>query len=64
MRREFGPVVRNEAMLRAKRRCQICGSRNDLEFHHVGNPSDASLFNCQVLCHPCHSNAHRKDRRK
>jgi hypothetical protein len=50
VRREFSSAVRNNALLRAKDRCETCGSRQQLELHHVGHRRDASLFNCLVLC--------------
>jgi hypothetical protein len=50
VRREFSSVVRSNSLLRAKDRCEACGSRQQLELHHVGNRRDASLFNCLVLC--------------
>jgi hypothetical protein len=46
--------VRSNALLRAKDRCETCGSRQHLELHHVGHRGDASLFNCLVLCARCH----------
>ena len=49
VRREFSPVVRSNALLRAKDCCETCGSRQQLELHHMGHRRDASLFNCLVL---------------
>jgi hypothetical protein len=49
VRREFSSVVRSNALLRAKDRCEACGWRQQLELHHVGHRGDASLFNCLVL---------------
>jgi hypothetical protein len=65
VRREFGPAVRSEALLRCKHRCESCGSRHDLQLHHVGYRADCSLFNCAVLCAACHTEEHqrRKERR-
>jgi 5-methylcytosine-specific restriction endonuclease McrA len=54
MRREFGSAVREQALQRAVYRCERCGVRQPLEFHHRGHPADRSLFNCEVLCTPCH----------
>jgi 5-methylcytosine-specific restriction endonuclease McrA len=58
MRREFSPSVRGLAFLRAKHRCERCGSKEYLQLHHIGHPSDNSLFNAQVLCEACHSSEH------
>ncbi len=58
IRREFSMAVRARALFRAKFCCEICDKRGTLELHHIGNPSDASLFNCQVLCPECHLEEH------
>jgi hypothetical protein len=58
IRIEFSHVVRDQALLRSRYRCEACGSNANLEFHHRGWRADASLFNCQVLCGPCHSQEH------
>jgi hypothetical protein len=44
-RREFSQAVRTEALIPCKVRCEACGSRCNLEFHHRGHRADASLFN-------------------
>jgi hypothetical protein len=62
MRRQFSLAVRAEALLRAKGRCETCGAREGLEFHHRGNPRDASGFNCEVLCVACHRAEHARRR--
>jgi hypothetical protein len=62
VRREFSSVVRSNALLRAKDRCETCGSRHQLELHHVGHRGDASLFNCLVLCARCHQAEHTRRR--
>lgn len=54
MRREFSDIVRERALFLANYRCSVCSYRNKLQFHHVGNRGDNSLFNCQVLCEQCH----------
>jgi hypothetical protein len=58
VRQEFSSVVRINALLRAKDQCEACGSRQQLELHHVGHRGDASLFNCLVLCARCHQAEH------
>jgi hypothetical protein len=50
----FIRTAKSGATLRAKDRCETCGSRQQLELHHVGHRRDASLFNCLVLCARCH----------
>jgi 5-methylcytosine-specific restriction endonuclease McrA len=57
-RREFGPAVRRAALLRAKDRCELCGSKVELELHHIGNRGGRSLFNAKVLCAECHRRLH------
>ena len=44
-------------------RCQICGSRLNLEVHHRQNRSrsgDDSEQNLVTFCVTCHANVHRK----
>jgi hypothetical protein len=36
-RREFNPAVWRAALLRAIYRCEECGSKDQLELHHIGN---------------------------
>jgi 5-methylcytosine-specific restriction endonuclease McrA len=60
MRREFSPSVRQAAYLRAKYRCERCESKFELQLHHIGDPSDNSLFNAQVLCMLCHNEEHAR----
>ena len=62
MRCEFSPTVRSQALLRCKYRCEVCGSRRELQLHHVGHRADRSLFNCTVLCADCHTKEHRRRR--
>jgi ATP-dependent exoDNAse (exonuclease V) alpha subunit len=45
MRREFSTAVRAAAVTRAKARCEICGSKRALEYHHRGHGADNSAFN-------------------
>jgi 5-methylcytosine-specific restriction endonuclease McrA len=59
-RRNFAPAVRTAALLHATYRCERCGSKSNLELHHRGNRADSSTFNCQVLCHECHTREHRR----
>ena len=65
-RREFRPAVRRAVLSRAVHRCEACGARGSLEFHHVGSRGDRSAFNCQALCPGCHLKLHiiRKTRRQ
>ena len=57
---EFSPQLKLMAKVRTKFRCERCGDReNNLQCHHIGHPRDASLFNCLVLCEPCHVAEHR-----
>ena len=58
-RREFSDTVRKWALLRAKDRCEQCGSKGPLQFHHIGHRADRSAFNCRVLCIPCHNEVHK-----
>lgn len=60
MRREFSPSVRQAALVRAKSRCERCESKETLQLHHIGDPSDSSLFNAQVLCMTCHDEEHTR----
>lgn len=62
LRREFSHAVRREALIRASFRCQECGTRERLEYHHVGYRGDRSAFNCAVLCVECHRRADAEKR--
>jgi hypothetical protein len=64
VRKEFSSAVRSAALLRAKYRCEDCGSRQQLELHHIGLRRGAPLFNCTVLCVDCHKAEHRRRGRK
>ena len=64
VRREFSKDVRAMAFTRAKDRCERCGSRNELELHHIGDHGDASLFNSMVLCCICHAAEHLMRKKK
>jgi hypothetical protein len=42
--------------------CEICNSRNNLEWHHIkawSEGGDDSPDNLQVLCHCCHLDLHQ-----
>jgi hypothetical protein len=47
--------VRRVVLARAGYRCEQCGLRERLEFHHIGNRQDRSAFNAMVLCVRCHA---------
>lgn len=61
------PKVRHwtkEVLKRGK--CEMCGSTQDLEAHHIIKWADypkgrAELKNGQCLCHECHTEEHRHD---
>lgn len=61
---------RNSAHLRAQKEgkerdgyvCQICGSKNHVEGHHIVDyqyGGKASADNIVTLCHDCHKDVHR-----
>lgn len=48
-------------------KCEICGSAERLEAHHIIKWADypkgrADIENGQCLCHTCHTNEHKHDR--
>jgi hypothetical protein len=51
------------ALRRAFYRCEQCGARHPLEFHHKRR-LDNSLFACVVLCVPCHLGLHQRQRER
>ena len=60
-RAEFSTAVRERALLRAVYRCERCDERAALlELHHRGHRAVRSLFNCEVLCVPCHKAEHAR----
>jgi 5-methylcytosine-specific restriction endonuclease McrA len=65
VRREFSRTVRDRVLIHCAYRCEVCGSKSDLELHHRGHRADNSGFNAQVLCSECHETEHRRrDRQK
>jgi len=59
--------AREMALRRTSYRCEVCGSKSDLQIHHkvlleAGEPRDNSpkneQSNLQVLCRSCHEKAH------
>ena len=53
---------RYEALKRANHKCQLCGSKENLQVHHNtydnrGNEKDEDLI---VLCEICHAKFHDK----
>lgn len=67
MRTEFSKQVKRDAADRAKGYCDDCKMKLRLgEFHYDHRIPDwmggeASLENCQVLCHACHKVKTRED---
>lgn len=56
--------VRQEALYRARLKCQNCGSKYSLEVHHIVPRSEGggdNLSNLRVLCHTCHKAQHPYD---
>jgi len=42
-------------------RCQVCGSRSELQVHHIQSRAQFgsdSAENLVALCHPCHRSLH------
>lgn len=70
---EVYPFDRNDPRVRAwtkqvvqRGRCEICGSTEQLEAHHIIKWSEyprgrIDLKNGQCLCHDCHTNEHLHD---
>ena len=57
-RAEFPRQVRRDAFLRAEGRCELCGCKQALEYHHRVEAylgGEATLENCVVLCRSCHA---------
>ena len=61
-RRELSLTVNQQALVRAGYRCETCGTKERLEFHHIGYVGDVSAFNCRVLCGRCHEKLHSAER--
>ena len=58
--------------LKEKKACEVCGSTEDLEVHHKKSLDGQYRMwnklnqpdNLQVLCHKCHTEAHKKFKEK
>ena len=47
---------------RDRNRCQVCGSKDHVEGHHILNyqfGGAANIDNIVTLCHECHTQVHR-----
>lgn len=56
----FHDLIRNR-----DRECKKCGSKNNLEVHHIDyNKRNNDLKNLLLLCRKCHRKLHRGPRRK
>ncbi|GGE36102.1 hypothetical protein GCM10007276_11970 [Agaricicola taiwanensis] len=59
-RREFSNPTKRDAAARANGHCEECGMRlrfGEFHYDHIlpcALGGEATLENCQVLCHPCH----------
>ena len=54
--------VQREGKERDQHTCQICGSKNHTEGHHIMDVSfggAANIDNIVTLCRDCHKNVHR-----
>lgn len=70
---ELYPVIRNDSRvgkwtkaILSKGKCELCGSTERLEAHHILHWSDYPLGridvnNGQCLCHACHSYEHKDE---
>ena len=67
-RKPVSQSARTKVLVRAKGKCESCGSYLDNVKPHIhhkdGNPRNNKLSNLQVLCPNCHSRKHDKPRRK
>ena len=53
------PTIRRKAILRAGKRCSLCGESGYLVVHHINHdPSDNSAENLQVMCRQHHEALH------
>ena len=55
-------VLRDQVLKRDGWRCQLCGTSNNLEVHHIRSRSrlgDDTLQNLITLCAKCHATIHR-----
>lgn len=41
-------------------KCEICGSKRYLEFHHKKYGKDVTYYDLELLCSKCHQNKHKK----
>ena len=56
-------VLRDQVLKRDGWRCQLCGTSNNLEVHHIksrGRLGDDRLQNLIALCATCHATFHKQ----
>ena len=56
-------VLRDQVLKRDVWRCQLCGTSNNLEVHHIKSRcrlGDDTLQNLITLCAKCHATIHRR----
>lgn len=57
--------LRDEIHERDDNKCQICGTSNDLQIHHIDqNPANNDLSNLASICYRCHKNIHKQNSKK
>ena len=56
-------TIRNIVLMRAKHKCEKCGSREHLQTHHLNYNTvfNESLNDLILLCRNCHSRFHDKN---
>lgn len=57
----------NEVFKICKGKCQLCGTKKDLELHHIkgrGKGLTDNPQNCIMLCDDCHDNVVHKNQKK
>ena len=56
--------IKNAIKRRDKRQCRHCGSKTNLQIHHIDKPRDNRLRNLITLCASCHGKEEHSKKRK
>lgn len=44
-------------------KCEVCGSKKDLELHHKKYGKDVTYYDLELLCYKCHLKRHNKKKK-
>ena len=66
-RKNWKTYYRQKCRRYLKKKCELCGSKENLTIHHkipLSRGIDTSKENCQTLCEDCHKDVHGSIKKK